>query len=140
MSHNIKPKSLVGFVILITAILIALPFTCDQAQAGALDPPATDPWYCQSDHDWRFMLPDKVQHYYGSQLLVELGLHPATAFAVGFVYELYQGETGTGFSCRDMLANSVGLLAGAVNSRKFYLFMTYSTSKQSLELNAVLTF
>lgn len=139
MSDKTKAKPLLWFVILV--MLIGLPFTCHApAGAASFDPPATDPWYHQSDDGWRFMLPDKVQHYYGSQLLVEVGLHPATAFVVGFVYELYQGETGIGFSYRDLIANSFGVLAGSVNSRKFYLFMDYSTDRRTLKLNAVLTF
>lgn len=136
-----KANSPVWLVILVTLIVIALPFTCHvPARASILDPPATDPWYCQSDNDWRFMVPDKVQHYYGSQLLVELGLHPATAFMVGFVYEIYQAETGVGFSGRDLIANTFGVLAGSVNSRKFYLFVDYSKTERVVKLNVVMSF
>jgi len=106
----------------------------------AFDLPDYDPWYFQSDDEWRFMVPDKAQHYYGSQLLVEVGLHPSAAFAAGFMYEVYQDERGIGFSYKDLIADAFGVLAGSVNSEKFYLFMDYSTTDEILKLNAVWTF
>lgn len=120
---------------LLTILLLFLPLS-----VSCFDLPTTDPWYCQSDSDWRFLYPDKVQHFYGSQLLVEVGLHPVTAFMFGFIYEVYQAETGIGFSYRDVIANSFGVLAGTVNSRKFCLFMDYSSREQILKLNVVLMF
>ena len=134
-------KTLPPVWLVILILLIGLPFTCHiPARAGAFDPPATDPWYCQSDSDWRFLCPDKVQHFYGSLLLVEVGLHPVTAFVVGFAYEVYQAETGIGFSGRDLIANGFGVLAGTVNNRKFYLFVDYSTTERVVKLNAVVRF
>ena len=139
MTDKAKAKPLVWLAILI--VLVGLPFTCHiPASAGAFDPPTTDPWYCQSDSDWRFLCPDKVQHFYGSQLLVDIGLHPVTAFMFGFIYEVYQAKTDIGFSYRDVIANSFGVLAGTVNGRAFYLFMDYSSREQILKLNVVLMF
>ncbi len=110
------------------------------AEATAFDFPDFDPWYYQSDAEWKFMVPDKAQHYYGSQFLVEVGLHPTAALAAGLAYEIYQNETGVGFSYKDFIANSFGVLAGTINNEKFYLFMDYSTTEEVLVLNAVLMF
>ncbi len=125
----------INFAAALFLLILLLP-----SPAASFDLPAIDPWYFQSDDDWQFMVPDKAQHYYGSQLLVEMGLHPAAAFAAGLAYEVYQDETGIGFSYKDLIADAFGVLAGRVNSEKFYLFMNYSTHEKILKLSAVLTF
>jgi len=121
-----------------TGLLVVVLTLC--APAHAFDLPDSDPWYYQSDSDWMFMVPDKAQHYYGSQLLVKMGLHPSAAFAAGLMYEIYQEDQGIGFSYRDLIADAFGVMAGAVNSEKFYLVMDYSTTQEFLTLNAVVTF
>jgi hypothetical protein len=120
-----------------TLLLLALLLP---GTAASFDLPDYDPWYFQSDDDWLFMVPDKAQHYYGSQMLVEVGMHPSAALAAGFMYEVYQNEIGVGFSYKDLIADAFGVLAGTVNSEKFYLFMDYSTRDEILQLNAVLMF
>jgi len=120
-------------VLCLVALLLPSP-------AASFDLPDFDPWYYQSNDEWQFMVPDKAQHYYGSQLLVEGGMHPAAALAAGFMYEVYQNEIGVGFSYKDLIADAFGVLAGTVNSDKFYLFMDYSTRDEFVKLNAVLTF
>lgn len=69
-----------------------------------------DPWYFQTDSDYRFLIPDKAQHFYGSQLLsTELGV-PVT-LALGLAWELLEASQGDFVSGRDLAADALGAMA-----------------------------
>lgn len=129
-------------MVLITLLLLS-------TKAGGFDLPASDPWYYQSnDRGLVFMVPDKVQHYWGSRLLTagfdRLPLpgkrvaSPLLAFAVGFGYELWQERQGIGFSPKDLAANILGILgqrAGPLTT-----WVEYSTMEKTIILNVIIRF
>ena len=86
-----------------------------------------DPWYYQTDDAVEFWMPDKAQHFYGSQLMTEAGVNPLLVFVGGIFYELSQPE----FSERDVLANTLGIIAG---QHKFRMAVDYSTVREQIVL------
>jgi hypothetical protein len=79
-----------------------------------------DPWFFQTDSDYRFLIPDKGSHFYGSQLLAEK-FGPVLAFSAGLSYEIYQNSIGVGFSTRDLFADALGCLSSQLTSPKLYV-------------------
>lgn len=75
-----------------------------------------DPWYFQTDTDVRFLLPDKAQHFYGSQLLSSK-VGPAKAIACGVLWELLEARMGDFVSGRDLIADVLGVVASRLNNR-----------------------
>ena len=86
-----------------------------------------DPWYYQTDDALEFWMPDKAQHFYGSQLMTEAGINPLLVFISGIFYELSQSE----FSERDVLANILGIIAG---QHKITMAVDYSTVREEIVL------
>ena len=86
-----------------------------------------DPWYYQTDNVIEFWVPDKAQHFYGSQLMTEAGVNPLLVFVGGIFYELSQSE----FSERDVLANTLGIIAG---QHRFIMAVDYSTVREEIIL------
>lgn len=120
------------------------------SNAFAFDPPSCgDVWYYQDDSRLAFMIPDKVQHYWGSYALSVVGqkylgerVGPLTAFALGFLWEVKDSRTslGTagvvGFSHKDLIAGGVGVLSSLVNrSESVRLWLNYSTLNKEIILN-----
>ena len=89
-----------------------------------------DPWYYQTDDVIEFWVPDKAQHFYGSQLMIEIGINPLLVFVSGIFYELSQSE----FSERDVLANILGIIAG---QHKVTMAVDYSTVREEIVLRMV---
>ena len=84
------------------ALFLLLPFGI-RAQSR-------DPWYFQTDSDYRFLLPDKAQHFYGSELLsTELGV--PLALARGLAWEFLEASQGDFVSRRDLAADALGAMA-----------------------------
>lgn len=93
-------------------------------------PAEADPWYYQTDESIEFWMPDKAQHFYGSQLMTEVGIHPVLVFASGVLFELWQNE----FSERDVLANTLGIIAG---QHRLRMAVDYSTEREEIILRIV---
>ncbi len=90
-----------------------------------------DPWYYQTDESIEFWVPDKAQHFYGSQLLTESGVNPIIVFIGGLLYEAQQKE----FSERDLLMNVLGILAAHIP-----IAVDYSTLDKEIRLRIILPF
>jgi len=123
-----------GATMLLTIVLV-VPF-----QAGGSDcafpgpPPEYDPWLYQ-DSSLRFILPDKVQHFYGSYFLADrAGVVPA--LVAGLAKEFYDQGAGVGFSRRDLVADALGVLASQLNNRSgARLWLAWSDSSISFHLS-----
>lgn len=90
-----------------------------------------DPWYYQTDESIEFWVPDKAQHFYGSQLLTESGVNPVMVFIGGLLYEAQQKE----FSERDLLMNVLGILAAHLP-----IAVDYSTLDKEIILKIAVPF
>jgi len=106
--------------------------------APAFDVPKYDPWYYQStEQGYSFMIPDKVQHFYGSALLYEVNRRltlqgddaAASLFTLtlGVMYEVYQDSRGIGFSKRDVMADVLGVAASQLSTERLIFWVDYST-------------
>jgi len=83
------------------------------------------------------MIPDKVQHFYGSALLNEVNRRftlrgddaAASLFTLtlGVMYEVYQDSRGIGFSKRDVIADVLGVAASQLSTERLILWVDYST-------------
>ena len=75
-----------------------------------------DPWYFQTDTDVRFLIPDKAQHFYGSQLLSSK-VGPVKAIACGVLWELLEARMGDFVSGRDLIADVLGVIASRLDNK-----------------------
>lgn len=128
------------------AFLVVVITICS-SNALAFDFPKSDPFYYQSNSKGlMYFIPDKAQHYYGSQLLSEVSSHlpflparevtaPLLAFSIGFFWEVYQESQGIGFSERDLLADALGVLASKANRGNTVMYLNYSSSDRIIMLN-----
>jgi hypothetical protein len=109
--------------------------------ARAFDLPKYDPWYYHSDEQgYRFAVPDKVQHFYGSVIVNEFSkqlplpgievLGPILSLTAGFMWETYQDQKGIGFSERDLAADAMGVIASQLSSNHLSFWLDYSTTEQ----------
>lgn len=109
--------------------------------ARAFDLPRYDPWYYHSDEQgYRFAVPDKVQHFYGSAIVNEFSkqlplpgievLGPILSLTAGFMWETYQDQKGIGFSERDLAADAMGVVASKFSSDRVSFWLDYSTTEQ----------
>ena len=99
----------------------------------------TDPWYYQTDSDWRFTTPDKFQHYWGSFALA-WAIDPKTAFLCGVVKEIYDNKYSGGFSYRDLVADAAGVLAAKWRKSKMQIWLDYNRTDKYMTLNLGIVF
>jgi hypothetical protein len=99
-----------------------LPYSCK-----------SESWY-YADNSFKFFVPDKAQHFYGSYYLCQT---TSTEFAVasGVAYEFYQSQSGQFFSIKDMVANVLGCIAYNVNDNKVCLYVTANNTEKIITLN-----
>ena len=77
----------------------------------------SDPWYYETDSDWRFAVPDKFQHFWGSAFLSYM-TDPTIAFLCGVGKEIYDLKVAkVGFSYRDLIADFLGIVSERSMSR-----------------------
>ena len=122
------------------ALLVLLVLLAAHPAQG-FDLPKYDPWYYQSNEQgYRFTIPDKAQHFYGSALINEFSkqlplpgieiLGPILSLTAGFMWETYQDQKGIGFSERDLAADAMGIVASQLSSEHMSLWLHYSTTEK----------
>lgn len=115
-------KKLVIFVAVLLVLLL-LPF--------GLKVEGSEPWYYQDDNSFEFMVPDKVQHFWGSYFISQQ-TSPAVSFVAGVGWEIYQDK----FSIRDVVADSFGILSSELNkSSHVRMWIDYNTLNQEVLIN-----
>ncbi len=135
-SLSIPAKIIIGAIIF--AVILGL-----SPNACAFDLPDYDPWFFQStEQGYNFWIPDKVQHFYGSSLLVETGkrigfsktnvVTPLVAFTAGFLYEAWQESKGVGFSERDLVADALGVASSHLSNNNYKFWMDYSVNEKTI--------
>jgi uncharacterized protein YfiM (DUF2279 family) len=104
---NLKRITRVILFFGLTILTMSL-FSTEESRADTAD---YDPWYYVSDRSYRFRVPDKFQHFWGSAALTEL-LGPMPALALGITKEIYDDKTArVGFSSRDIVADVLGIMS-----------------------------
>ena len=88
-------------------------FSAEESRADTAD---YDPWY-YVDASYKFSVPDKFQHFWGSAALTEI-LGPMPALALGISKEIYDDKkTKAGFSSRDIVADILGVISAKLTER-----------------------
>ena len=108
------------------------------AQAGR---PAFDNWLFVNSADYRFLVPDKFQHFWGSYLLSQ-AIGPASAIVAGVLKEVYDNDVaGVGFSDRDLIANVLGVGSALLNrGPPVRMYLDWQPHRDRLVLVVTLTF
>ncbi len=96
-----------AFVFLTVFVLAMSLFSAEESKA---DTASYDPWY-YVDETYKFSVPDKFQHFWGSAALTEI-LGPMPALALGITKEIYDDKNAkVGFSSRDIVADILGVVS-----------------------------
>ncbi len=106
------------------------------AEESQADPPKYDPWYYVDDGTYKFIVPDKFQHFYGSAVLTEL-IGPMPALALGFAKEVYDdSEAKVGFSMKDIAADALGVMSAKfARSESVKLWLDWNPTQETLVVN-----
>ena len=108
MNKQLSLKRIIrAFVFLTVFVLAMFLFSAEESKA---DTASYDPWY-YVDETYKFSVPDKFQHFWGSAALTEI-LGPMPALALGITKEIYDDKkTKVGFSSRDIVADILGVVS-----------------------------
>ena len=101
--HRIA-RALVFLTVFVFAISL---FFAEESKA---DTASYDPWF-YVDATYKFSVPDKFQHFWGSAALTEI-IGPMPALAIGISKEIYDDKNAkVGFSSRDIVADILGVVS-----------------------------
>jgi hypothetical protein len=77
---------------------------------------ADEPWYYCDPSDYRFIVPDKMQHFYGCYGLTLIADWPAAA-VLAVSKECLDAAEGQAFSKTDLVADALGIAAALLNHK-----------------------
>ncbi len=106
------------------------------AEKSLANPPKYDPWYYVDGSKYRFIVPDKFQHFYGSAILTKI-IGPMPALAFGVVKEVYDDEVAeVGFSIKDIAADALGVMSVKfAKTKTVHLWLDWDRSEETLVVN-----
>ena len=134
-------KIMTGFLMLTLLLVLTTPFKNLMAIGKFQDypkdgifkqlPANRDKWYYFDDKNWYIKAPDKFQHMMGSYTLYKISDMLMDKYLAGGVvlglgiYKEYDDGLREGWSPRDLLMNTVGVVAGMINSDKYKFWMDW---------------
>lgn len=149
-------RSLIPKTLIAVAIILLGVFSFPSDVEAFNSPSGGDPWYYQTDKaGLMFIVPDKIQHYWGSYGLNEIASQrfgrfggALTAFALGFAWEVRDtyktidpsSKVLVGFSIRDLIADGLGVLSSQLSTEKVQFYADYSTQDKNVMLNVAFSF
>jgi hypothetical protein len=102
-----KWRHRIAFVgLLVLVLFFCLPYFCR----------ADEPWYYCDPSDYRFIVPDKMQHFYGCYGLTLIADWPAAA-VLAVSKECFDAADGQAFSKTDLVADALGIAAALLNHK-----------------------
>ena len=108
MSKQLSLHRIIRAFTFLTVFIFAMSLI--SAEESNADTASYDPWY-YVDATYKFSVPDKFQHFWGSAALTEI-LGPMPALAIGISKEIYDDKkTKVGFSSRDIVADILGVVS-----------------------------
>ncbi|MCH9024922.1 MAG: hypothetical protein IH931_06270 [candidate division Zixibacteria bacterium] len=108
MSKQLSLHRIIRAFAFLTVFVFALSLI--SAEESNADTASYDPWY-YVDASYKFSVPDKFQHFWGSVALTEI-LGPMPALAIGIGKEIYDDKKiKVGFSSRDIVADILGVIS-----------------------------
>jgi hypothetical protein len=90
-----------------------------------------DHWYFIDENNWYIQAPDKFQHMMGSYALYRttymmMDKYLATGVTLGLgIYKEYDDAYREGWSPRDLLMDTLGVVAGWLNNDKYKIWMDW---------------
>ena len=116
--------------------LLVLFFSLSPIMECQADPPKNDPWYYVHDKAYKFVVPDKFQHFYGSAMLTEI-IGPMPALAFGFIKEVHDdSEANVGFSVKDIAADALGVMSAKLaKTNSVKLWLDWNPTQETLVVN-----
>ncbi len=116
--------------------IIILVLTIAPAEETKAKSPVYDPWYYVNDAAYKFMVPDKFQHFYGSAILTEI-IGPMPALTFGVIKEVHDDNNAkVGFSIKDIAADMLGVMSAKfARSEKVTLWLDWDPGQETLVLN-----
>ncbi|MGH8014657.1 MAG: hypothetical protein ACREBV_00515 [Candidatus Zixiibacteriota bacterium] len=117
-------------------VFLALFLTFSPAEESQAKSPEHDPWYYVRDDAYRFIVPDKFQHFYGSAILTEV-VGPMPALAFGVLKEIHDDDQAlVGFSVKDITADVLGIMSARfARTEKVKLWLDWDPGQETLILN-----
>ena len=115
---------------------LVLFFSLSAVEESQAEPPKYDPWYYVHDNAYRFTVPDKFQHFYGSAMLTEI-IGPMPALAFGFIKEVHDdSEAKVGFSIKDIAADALGVMSAKfAKTKSVKLWLDWDPTEETLVVN-----
>jgi hypothetical protein len=99
-----------------------------------------DQWYFVDENNWYIQAPDKFQHMMGSYVLYKtsnmmMDKYLATGVTLGLgIYKEYDDAYREGWSPRDLLMDTLGVVAGWLNNDKYKIWMDWEGDAIVLKL------
>jgi hypothetical protein len=119
-----------------TSLMLLVIVGFSPANELKAESPAYDPWYYVKNSEYKFAVPDKFQHFYGSALITEIA-GPMPALAFGIIKEVHDDVDGmVGFSARDVAADMLGIISAKLaRDEKIKLWLDWNAREETLILN-----
>jgi hypothetical protein len=99
-----------------------------------------DQWYFIDKNNWYIQAPDKFQHMMGSYVLfkttdIMMDKYLAAGVTLGLgIYKEYDDAYREGWSPRDLLMNTLGVMTGWINNDKYKIWMDWENDAIVLKL------
>lgn len=131
--HNAKKHALKASFFLGILFLVLTVAPAEETKAKS---PDYDPLYYVSDAAYKFSVPDKFQHFYGSAILTNI-VGPMPALTFGVIKEVHDDSDAlVGFSLKDIAADMLGVMSAKfARSEKVTLWLDWNPSQEILILN-----
>lgn len=127
------------FVFIILLILVD-NFFCNNAYSFELD--KNDRWYYEMP-SWKGIgeAPDKYTHFYRSYFVTQI-VDIKYVLISNILYELDNERIGVGFSYKDLIADTLGAIAGTLYKKdsNINLFLDWNREDKNIILNFVYVF
>jgi len=131
--NSLKANALKASLFLGIVILVLTFASAEETKAKS---PDHDPWYYVRDDAYKFTVPDKFQHFYGSAILTEM-IGPMPALAFGLLKEVHDDSDAlVGFSMKDITADILGVMSAKfARTEKVTLWLNWDPGEETLVLN-----
>jgi len=115
--------------------MLVLLLSVGPMEESKADVVSYDPWYYVETNVYKFTVPDKFQHFYGSAMLSRF-VGPMPAFALGVSKEVYDDSYAkVGFSIKDIAADFLGIMSAKfARTDKVSLWLNWSPTQETLVL------
>lgn len=156
-----KNRSALWIRILLAVVLFIVTLICFPISVHGKDAPYTgiwrmqplseDKWYAISN-GWTFRMPDKFQHLEGAAISTWIGkkvgprlgisawASAGIVFGLGCVKEFVKDAKREGWSSRDLICNSIGILREVILPDNIKVYSTFDATQKHILLHIAYVF